>query len=70
MLVFVDGYDASGDSKYYRYEYEKTYKIIAPKWSFKDMVANPIIYQISFLKKTKEEKTCYNTIISNTIIQT
>lgn len=70
VSIFVDSYDASGDSKYYRYEFEETYKIVAPKWVFKDMVINPITFQISFEQKTKEEKTCYNTILSNTIIQT
>ncbi|NOQ92331.1 MAG: DUF4249 family protein [Flavobacteriaceae bacterium] len=70
VLILVDSYDASGDSKYYRYEFEETYKIVAPKWVFRDMVINPITFQISFEQKTKEEKICYNTILSNTIIQT
>ena len=28
MFIYVDSYDPSGESKYYRFEYEETYKII------------------------------------------
>ena len=70
MSIFVDSYDPTGNSKYYRYEYEETYKIIAPKWISKDMIVSPTTFQISFAQKTKEMRTCYNTVLSNTIIQT
>ena len=71
MSIFVDSYDPTGNSKYYRFEYEETYKIIAPKWISKDMIVSPPpTFQLSFAQKTKEMHTCYNTVISNTIIQT
>ena len=36
IFIYVDSFDPSGESKYYRYEYEETYKIIAPYWAEKD----------------------------------
>ncbi|MBZ4036264.1 DUF4249 domain-containing protein [Flavobacterium sp. 17A] len=33
VQINVNSYDPTGTSKYYRYEYEETYKIVAPKWS-------------------------------------
>lgn len=71
VAILVDSYDATAKSTYYRYEYEETYKIIAPKWTFLDMaIADPPSYQISFVPKSKEEKICYKTDYSNSIIQT
>lgn len=32
VAIRVNTYDPTNSSKYYRYEYEETYKIIAPKW--------------------------------------
>ena len=32
ISIYIDSFDPSGNSKYYRYEYEETYKIIAPRW--------------------------------------
>jgi len=71
ISILVDSYDATSSSKYYRYEYEETYKIIAPKWNSLDMVADMLPpYQISFVKKTEEQQVCYQTELSNSIIQT
>lgn len=33
VQINVNSYDPTRTSKYYRYEYEETYKIVAPKWS-------------------------------------
>jgi len=33
ISVFVDAFDPTGNSKYYRFEYEETYKVIAPFYS-------------------------------------
>lgn len=32
VAIRVNSFDPNNESKYYRYEYEETYKIIAPKW--------------------------------------
>lgn len=69
ISIFIDSYDSNGNSRYYRYEYEESYKIIAPYWSPFDMIVVDDRYLVKVLK-TEEEKTCYNTVKSNTIIQT
>ncbi|WP_166627752.1 DUF4249 domain-containing protein, partial [Tenacibaculum caenipelagi] len=60
------------NSIYYRYEYEETYKIIAPYWSSADLipVSREFPFSVTFIQKDYESKVCYKTINSNTIIQT
>ncbi|MGO4920956.1 DUF4249 domain-containing protein [Maribacter spongiicola] len=71
MFIYVDSYDATGQSKYYRYEYEETYKIIAPNWSASDAyIVSPLPSpEVATRSKTKEEQVAYNTVLSNSIIQ-
>lgn len=71
MFIYVDSYDPSGQSKYYSYEYEETYKIIAPFWSPEDAyaVSSPPTPAVATRPRTQEELVCYNTVGSNTIIQ-
>ena len=38
LVIKVDSYDPTRNSNYYRYEYEETYKIIAPNWVNKEFV--------------------------------
>lgn len=33
VQIRVNSFDPTGNSKYYRFEYEETYKIVVPKWS-------------------------------------
>jgi len=82
IFIYTDSFDSSGISKNYRYEYEETYKIIAPFWTPLDFEltnyepCNPdpcdprIIYDLEIIERTQEEETCYNTVESNSIIQT
>ena len=59
VTIFVD-YEPTQDSKYFRYEYEETYKIIAPKWSpFEFEPIAPTVYVP--VSRTVEERVCYNT---------
>lgn len=69
MSINVDSYDPENESHYYRYTYEETYKIIAPSWVHKDFVllAGPFP---GFDERPIEEQVCYNTIASNSILQT
>lgn len=69
VSILIDSYDPTGNSEYYRYEYIETYKIVAPYWSPKDLVVSPT-YELYFVPKTKEEQICYNSVLSNDIIQT
>lgn len=67
MAILV-GYDSSENFNYYRYEYEETYKIIAPKWA--DSYLRFIGSQIEEVPKMGlDGRICYKTEVSkNTII--
>lgn len=75
LTINVDSYDPTGQSNYYRYEYEETYKIIAPNWVPQDFLLvedenGNISPYPDFTPRPVEEKECYNTVPSNSIIQT
>ncbi len=69
MSVFIDTFDPTGSSLYYRYEYEETYKIIAPKWTTSDLiVTNEANCDVEVVNRTQEEQTCYgkeNSVLIN-----
>jgi hypothetical protein len=68
MSIYIDSYDPSGNSKYYRYEYEETYKIIAPRWTDKEIIlTDPLTCEVDLRDRIQEERVCYNTVISLTI---
>lgn len=60
--IYLDGSNATNNSNYYGYEYEETYKYIAPYWRRKDLVLeseNPI--RFSLVDRVEEERVCYIT---------
>lgn len=68
MFIYANSFDPTGNNQYYRYEYEETYKIIAPYWGNKEYVIVDGILEL--LPKTRENLTCYNTVPSIDVIQT
>ena len=71
MGIFVDTFDPTKSSNYYRYEFLETYKIIAPLWSPRDIV---LLYETVFdgpyfevILREQEERLCYGTDSSKTI---
>jgi hypothetical protein len=82
LFIYTDSFDGTGESQYYRYEYEETYKIIAPFWTpsrfelTNYQPCNPdfddprILYDLEIVQREQEEQTCYNTVNSSNIIQT
>ena len=46
VSVYVDSYDPTGASKFYRHEYEETYKIIAPLYSPEELISNGVEFPI------------------------
>jgi hypothetical protein len=76
VSINAKSFDPANSSKYYRYEYEETYKIIAPRWSMYEahtIPAEPGQDHANIevvLRGPEETKTCYATEISNDIIQT
>lgn len=73
ITITVDSFDPTGNSIYYKYEYEETYKVIAPNWGPVQLFAGPEEFRtvsIGNRDPTKEERTCYATDSSNSIILT
>lgn len=65
----VSSFDPTGQSKYYRYTYEETYKIIAPYWSPYKIILTDPNETIQIVPKTAPKKICYQTQFSKDIIQ-
>lgn len=65
----IKSFDPTNTSKYYRYEYDETYKVIAPFWVMKEaIVTGP--ENIIIVNRTSEARVCYSTEKSTKIIQT
>ncbi len=73
MAIFVDSFDPSGNSVNYRYEYEETYKIIAPlhnKNTLEIVFSDFPDCEARIVPREVEERVCFATNLSNRIIQT
>lgn len=76
VAIHVNSFDANGTSKYYRYEYEETYQIVAPKWDASKAIrvpgANPGDHdEIELVPRDSgETRICYSTVASAAILQT
>lgn len=73
IAIKVDSFDPLGTSKNYRYEYEETYRVIAPSWDPTMLIGDPAPNSgCSVVKVNNEinEQTCYPSSQSNTIILT
>lgn len=71
MAIKVDSYDATGNSKNYRYEYQETFKIIAPEWTTQDLIGDPAGgCDVLVVPREGEEQVCYATVDSNSLILT
>jgi hypothetical protein len=68
VKISVKSYDPTNTSKYYRYEYEETYKIITPVWvSTKLVVTGP--RALGEVPNDPNTKVCYSTKKSTDILQ-
>tara|TARA_R110002049_G_scaffold172033_1_gene338836 strand:- start:1569 stop:2783 length:1215 start_codon:yes stop_codon:yes gene_type:complete len=66
MSIYVDSFDPSGNSKYYRYEYEETYKVIAPAFINEDLILIDPDFPacevgISPIPRAEDKRLCYAT---------
>lgn len=69
--ISANSFDPNNNSKYYRFTYEETYKVIVPKWSPNKAVVSPNGQQILIqLRDNPETRVCYKTSSSNEIITT
>lgn len=76
VSINVNSFDPTGSSKYYRYEYEETYKVIAPEWHPDKAILLPALpgndhQEIGIVPRNNgETRICYSTVLSNDILQT
>lgn len=69
--IFVDSFDPTGNAQNYRYNYEETFRVIAPDWKPTDLIGDPAGgCGVLVAAKEQEEQTCYRTQVSANIIQT
>jgi hypothetical protein len=67
VQIDISSFDPTSQSKFYRYEYDETYKIVAPKWSPNKHVLAPFVTPegnpdfIVVPRTNGESKTCYTT---------
>lgn len=74
--ITVNSADPTNNSRYYRYEYEETYKVVAPKWYYQKAV--PVLFapgsnpkgKVVFEDRTSEARICYLSQKSNELILT
>ena len=60
--IFVDSFDPDAQSRYYHFEFEETYKIIAPFWSKYDAVViseGEDTSSLGVILREREEQVCY-----------
>lgn len=67
--IAANSYDPSNTSKYYRYTYEETYKVIVPNWSAGKLIFNPANSSVAIVPRDDPEtRVCYSTNNSKSII--
>lgn len=75
VAILLDSFDPTGNAVNYRYQYEETYKIIAPFWFPQDLEKVPLaeateLCQVRVIPDERSQETCFTTDFSNAIIQT
>jgi len=69
IYIYVDSYDKTGSNHYYKYDYEETYKIVAPFWTNKEAyITEDDLVAIRI--REKEGRVCYKTNKSIELIKT
>lgn len=70
VAILVDSFDPTGNSANYLYQYEETYKVIAPDWAPLDYVIQNLdgTEILELLPRSLDEQTCYRTVVSSSII--
>lgn len=79
MSMYIDTFDPTGNSKYYRYEYEETFRVEPPAFVSEDLVEDftPEVLidlcpdcPVKFVFRSQDKRVCYRTETSQSIILT
>ncbi len=68
--ILVDTFDPTGNSTYYRYEFEETYKVNAPFWHPFDLIVvaeGEEFFEFGLIPRPESQRVCYATNVSNNI---
>ncbi|WP_282080717.1 DUF4249 domain-containing protein [Aquimarina algiphila] len=60
--IFVDSFDTTGNASFYRYEFEETFRFVAPEFNDFDLILlsdDPLI--VDFVRRPLEKRVCYKT---------
>ncbi|UII79362.1 DUF4249 domain-containing protein [Flagellimonas sp. CMM7] len=68
LAILVDSFDATGNSKNFRYEFSETYKVIAPEWNAFDLKSTGIDCGVDVIPKMEQNQVCFASNVSNDII--
>ncbi|MDC6364838.1 MULTISPECIES: DUF4249 domain-containing protein [Flavobacteriaceae] len=69
IAILVSAFDPTGNAKNFRYEYEETFKIIAPTWTPVSLIGDPEGgCGVIKVPNTADEEVCYRTDLSNRIV--
>ncbi|MEP3210232.1 MAG: DUF4249 domain-containing protein [Maribacter sp.] len=75
--IFLDTGGGTTDAKYLRYEYEETYKIIAPSYDpFEFDIIDDVAcvdgdaYEVGIKQRTEQQRVCFGSNYSTSVIQT
>jgi len=76
ISIYVDSSNPDPRADRYRYEYEETYKIIAPNWTASEFeilqdfsqITEGIYPDVRLVPRAQEERVCYNTVASTEIL--
>lgn len=73
VQITVDSFDPNNTSKYYRYEYEETYKIVTEMWKQDSAIVLPPLpegthNEIGLITRKVDSKICYGTAKSKEIL--
>ncbi len=68
--IFVDA-TVNGNTPLFRYQFEETYKIIAPEWNPQDLIFEGVLppYEFRLVQREQEERVCFGIRLSNDIVQ-
>ncbi|MEO1487646.1 MAG: DUF4249 domain-containing protein [Bacteroidota bacterium] len=65
--IVVNALDETGQAQFFRYTFEETYLIIAPRWNqFEGFVVSQNPPEVDIKPRTQEEQFCYGTNVSQT----
>ncbi|RZK94082.1 MAG: DUF4249 domain-containing protein, partial [Hymenobacter sp.] len=70
ITVYVDSHDATGTSRYYRWDYEETWKFTTAFWSVADFVPRPAPKQDTVVFSQIDKYHCWQSSLSTAIRQT